>query len=119
MLTADVTAMPLGGHRLWVIEADLEYGHATAGPAAVSIGRDGHGSLYIESAATGGCYTERAVIDGEVEAWFTEDHFIALFPAEAPMRDGGRRLVVALGDRVPIGVHRVIAGQRGELEAGQ
>ncbi len=50
--------MPLGGHRLWVIEADIEHGRASADLAAVSLGRDGHGSLYIESAATGGCYTE-------------------------------------------------------------
>lgn len=119
MLTADVKAMPLGRYRLWVIEADMEYGHATAGPAAVSLARDGHGGLYIESAATGGCYTESAVIGGEVEAWFAEEHFIALFHAEARMRDGGRHLAAELGDRLPVGVHQVIAGPPGELEAGQ
>jgi hypothetical protein len=119
MLTADVRAMPLGRHRLWVIEADMEHGRATAGPAAVSLERDGRGSLYIKSAATGGCYTEPTVIGGEVEAGFVEEHFIALFPAEARMRDGGRHLAAEFGDRLPVGVHWVIAGPPGELEAGQ
>jgi hypothetical protein len=117
MLTADVAAMPPGGYQLWAIEADMEYGHATAGLAGVQVARDGHGRLYIESAVTGGCYTEPAVIGGEVEAWFTEQHFIAVFPAEPPMRDGGRRLASTFGDRMPVGVRRVIDGVRGELEA--
>jgi hypothetical protein len=118
MLTVDVAALPPGGHRLWVIEADMEYGHATAGHTTVGLARDGRGGLYVESDDTGGCYTEPTVIDGDVEAWFAEQHFLAVFPDEASMRAGGRRLAAALGKRLPVGVHQVIAGPRGEPEAG-
>jgi hypothetical protein len=119
MLTVDVAAMPLGEwQQRWVIEADMEYGHATAGQAAVELARDGHGGLYVESAGTGGCYTEPAVIDGDVEAWFAERHFIAVFPDEAAMWAGGGRLATALGERLPVGVHQVITGPREAPEAG-
>lgn len=118
MLTVDVTAMRPGEHQLWVIEADLEYGTATAGLAGVHLARDGSGSLYVESDATGGCYTEPAPV-GQVEVWSAEEHVIALFPAEEAMRAGGQQLAGAYGRSLPVGVHRVLTALAGDLEAGR
>jgi hypothetical protein len=115
-LTANVTVLPQGENQLWMIEADLEYGHATAGLASVSLNRDGHGELYIESYTTGGCYRGPSIINGSgddndnniVETWNAEKHFIALFRDEESMWAGAQQLVAGFGDRLPVGVARVI-----------
>lgn len=119
MLTVSVSELVPGeAQLLWVIEADTEYGSAMAAQAQVSAGRDGRGAVYVESGATGGAYDEPRIVGGLVEVWFAERGFIALFPAEEAMRDGGRRLAAELGSRLPVGVRRALAGPGGELEAG-
>ena len=117
MLTVDVTARQPGEHQLWVIEADLEHGHATAGLAGVHLARGGGGSLYVESDATGGCYTEPAPV-GQVEVWSAEEHILALFPSEAAMRAGGQQLAGLYGRSLPFGVYCVLTARAGDLEAG-
>ena len=119
MLTVDATTAPPGEHQLWVIEADMEHGHATAGRATVYLDRDGDGRPYIESARTGGCYTDPAVIGGQVQAWYAEEHFIALFADEEAMRAGGQQLASTIGPELPIGVHRAITALGTDHEAGR
>jgi electron transfer flavoprotein alpha subunit len=119
MLTVSVSELVPGECRLlWVIEADTEYGSAMAAQAQVSVDRDGCGVVYVESGATGVSYREPRVVGGLVEVWFAERGFIALFPAEEAMRDGGRRLAAELGSRLSAGVHHVISGPGREFEAG-
>lgn len=107
MLTVNAAEMLGGEHQLWVTEADLGHGHATAGLVSISLSRDGRGKFYIESPATGGCYGDQSVI-GDVKTWYAEDYFIALFPDEESMQAGARQLVTGFGDRLPVGVAHVL-----------
>lgn len=97
MLTMDVTALAAGElMAAWVIEFDTEYGQVqTLGAAEVCWWqpRRGEGGT-LESAATGGCYSEPQVL-GEVEVWNAEEHYLAVFADEASMRAGGRALAAA------------------------
>ena len=111
--------MPFGEwHRLWVIEADVKDGRATAGQAEVIFDRDEYGFPFIGSAETGGAYAEPGVVGGEVEVWSAGRGFIVMFAGEGAMRAGGRLLAAELRGLLPGSVRRAIAGPGGELEAG-
>lgn len=114
MLTIDTATMAPGKPtQAWVLEVDMEYGHVQAfGPGEVywtppRRGSDGE----LESGATGGCYSGPQLVGtgGQVELWNAEDHYLAAFPDEASMREGGRVVAQVFGDQLPAGIHRVIA----------
>ena len=112
MLTMDVTALAAGSPaRVWMLEVDMEYGHVQAfgqGEVYYHPPRRG-GGPELESGATGGCHSEPQIIGGDLQLWNAEEHYLAIFPDEASMREGGRQLAAAWGDQLPAGIHRVIA----------
>lgn len=111
MLTIDTATLPPGeATQTWVLEIDMEYGQ---------VQQFGQGEVYydparrvaggeLESGAAGGCYREPQVL-GEMQLWSAEEHYLAIFPDEASMREGGHRIAEAFGDHLPAGIHRVIA----------
>jgi hypothetical protein len=112
MLTIDVTALKDGAtHRFHILEFDMEHGRVQAfGAHELGFSRSGGGEPLLESSVTGGCYTSPQAV-ADVELWNAEEHFLAVFPDRASMREGGRRLAREWGDELPAGIYRTLAGQ--------
>jgi hypothetical protein len=106
MLTVDVKTLPLDTpHHCWVIELDWEHGRVqTHGQANIYTSRDGRGAFAVESESTGGAYLEDTVIN-EVQLWIAEDHYLAAFPSEDAMHQGGAQLAAAFGAEMPVGIY--------------
>jgi hypothetical protein len=102
MLTTDTSSWPDGKARLlWAIEIDTEYGSVqTFGPGEVLKDRD-----YLESGATGGCYSEPQVVAGMVEVRSAEEHYLAVFDSEEAMTSGAHLLAVAWAATLPASIY--------------
>jgi hypothetical protein len=110
LLTVNVKALqPDKAHRFWVIELDWEHGTVqTHGEADIYPSYDGRGQFGVESESTGGAYLEDTVISG-VQLWIAEQHYLAVFPTEDAMHEGGAQLAAAFGDQMPVGIYGSLA----------
>jgi hypothetical protein len=96
--------------RVYVLELDLGNGRVKVeGRTDVRYSRDARGGPELESGASGCHYGEPFMI-GDVEAWSAvmEDYYLAVFADEAAMRAGGRELATKWGERLPVGIYRVL-----------
>jgi len=111
MLSIDATTLdPNSGNTVYALEFDIEHGRVQVhGETEVFYNPpQRHRGPELESAATGGCYTEPETIR-DVQIWNAEEHYLAIFPDEPSLQAGGRQLAAEWGDALPHGIHRVIA----------
>lgn len=112
MLTTDTATLKVGAaSRLYVLEFDMEHGWVQLfGQGDVYYSHSGRGETFLESGETGGCYTNPQMV-ADMQVWSAEEHFLAVFPDEASMRAGGRRIIREWGEELPTGIHRALSGQ--------
>jgi hypothetical protein len=120
MLSVDRATLKAGESiRLCVLELDAEHGRVLVdGWEDVLYALSGKRGPELQSGATGCRYAEPEMF-GEVEMWGAGDRGLAIFADEASMRAGGLELVKLAGERMPVGIYRVLTAQGEPLEAGQ
>jgi hypothetical protein len=114
MLSVDHAALKEGqANRLYVLELDLGSGRVMVqGEVDIAYEAGGKFAPRLTSGASGGRYRNPHMV-GEVALWEEHDsqRYLAIFADEQSMRNGGRELVTASGDVMPVGIYRALCGE--------